>query len=206
MDKTAKLLIVDDEAMVTKTLSMLLGLEGFSNVFSFNNPQDALLWLQDNDVELIISDFIMPQMNGIEFLKKAKELSTNTSTILLTGYADKENAIRAINEIGIFKYIEKPWDNNNLIINIKNAITQSRLKKELDKKVKELKCANEKLEKYSKNLEDIVAQRTQELSETNSKLNAVITNCADGIVLFDNKLQNLTLRQLSFLGKKENIF
>ena len=115
MDKLGKILIVDDEAMVTKTLGMLLGLEGFSNVVSYNDPNEALLYLKDNEVDLIISDFIMPQMNGIDFLENAKKTQKDVSTILLTGYADKENAIRAINEIGIFKYIEKPWDNNNLI-------------------------------------------------------------------------------------------
>lgn len=189
MDKLGKILIVDDEQMVTKTLKMLLGLEGFSNVAPFNDPFEALNWLKDNEVDLIISDFIMPELNGIDFLEKAKKLQKDVSTILLTGYADKENAIRAINEIGIFKYIEKPWDNNNLIINIKNALTQTRLKKELDKKIKELEIANKKLEDYSKNLEEIVQKRTLELSKTNSKLNAVITNCADGILLFDNNLK-----------------
>ena len=193
MDKSGKILIVDDETMVTKTLSMLLGLEGFSDITSFNNPEDALLWLKDNDANLIISDFIMPQMNGIDFLNKAKTLTNNTSFILLTGYADKENAIRAINEIGIFKYIEKPWDNANLIINIKNALEQSRLKRELDKKIVELEKANKKLEKYSKNLEDIVQERTMDLTKVNSKLIAIITNCADGIVLFDNNFKIIEL-------------
>ena len=208
MDKMGKILIVDDEAMVTKTLSMLLGLEGFSSITTFNNPNDALLWLKDNDVNLIISDFIMPEMNGIEFLNKAKTLVGHTSLILLTGYADKENAIRAINETGIFKYIEKPWDNANLIINIKNALEQSRLKRELDKKIAELEEANKKLEKYSKNLEDIVQERTLELTKANSKLNAVITNCADGIILFDNDFRIIELNSKAlelFAQEKENL-
>ena len=164
---------------------MLLGLEGFSNVAAFNSPFEALDYLKENEVDLIISDFIMPQMNGIDFLENAKKLQKDTSTILLTGYADKENAIRAINEIGIFKYIEKPWDNNNLIINIKNALTQTRLKKELDKKIEELEIVNKKLENYSKDLEETVQKRTLELMQANTKLNAVITNCADGIILFN---------------------
>lgn len=195
MDKLGKILIVDDEEMVTKTLSMLLGLEGFSNVTSFNSPKEALEYLENNEIDLIISDFIMPQMNGIDFLEKAKKLHSEVSTILLTGYADKENAIRAINEIGIFKYIEKPWDNTNLIINIKNALVQSRLKKELNQKIIELEKANKKLEEYSKNLEDIVQQRTLELSRANLKLNAIINNCADGIVLFDCDLKIIELNQ-----------
>lgn len=209
MDKLGNILIVDDEAMVTKTLSMLLGLEGFSNVVSFNSPEEALIYLKEHEVDLIISDFIMPQMNGIDFLENAKKLQKDTSTILLTGYADKENAIRAINEIGIFKYIEKPWDNTNLIINIKNALTQTRLKKELDKKIEELEIANKKLENYSKDLEETVQKRTLELMQANTKLNAVITNCADGIILFnqDMKITELNNAAINLFGqnKKELI-
>ncbi len=197
MDKQSKILIVDDEQMVTKTLDMLLGLEGFSYVTTYNNPIDALEWLKDNEVDLIISDFYMPQLNGIDFFTKAIKLQKDVSTILLTGYADKENAIRAINEIGIFKYIEKPWDNDNLIINIKNALTQTRLKKELKEKIEQLQIANEKLENYSKNLEETVRLRTLELSKANSKLNAIITNCADGIILFDNNLRIIDTNQAS---------
>lgn len=209
MEKLSKILIVDDESMVTKTLSMLLGLEGFSNVVAFNNPNEAILYLKENETDLIISDFIMPQMNGIDFLEQAKKLQKNISTILLTGYADKENAIRAINEIGIFKYIEKPWDNNNLIINIKNALIQTRLKKELNKKIEELEIANKKLENYSKDLEETVQKRTLELMQTNSKLNAVISNCADGIILFDHdlKITDLNNAAINLFGqnKKELI-
>lgn len=209
MDKLGNILILDDEAMVTKTLSMLLGLEGFSNVVVYNDPNDALNYLKENETDLIISDFIMPQMNGIDFLEKAKKLQKDVSTILLTGYADKENAIRAINEIGIFKYIEKPWDNTNLIINIKNALTQTRLKKELDKKINELEIANKKLEDYSKNLEETVQKRTLELMQANSKLNAVIGNCADGIILFnqDFKITDLNKATTNLFGqnKKELI-
>ena len=205
MDKLGKILIVDDEAKVTKTLSMLLGLEGFSNVVTFDNPIDALKHLKENEFDLIISDFIMPQMNGIDFLENAKKFQKEVSTILLTGYADKENAIRAINEIGIFKYIEKPWDNNNLIINIKNALTQTRLKKELDKKIKELEIANKKLEDYSKNLEETVQKRTLELIQANSKLNAIITNCADGIILFDQdlKITDLNTASINLFGQNK---
>ncbi len=209
MDKLEKILIVDDEQMVTKTLVTLLGLEGFGGISAYNNPIEALEYLKDNEVDLIISDFIMPQMNGIDFLNQAKKLQKDTTTILLTGYADKENAIRAINETGIFKYIEKPWDNDNLIINIKNALERTRLKKELDKKIKELEIANKKLEQYSKDLEDTVQKRTKELINANSKLNAIISGCADGIVTFnqDLKITDLNNAALNLFGqsKKELI-
>ena len=189
MNEFGRIVIVDDEAMVTKTLVTLLKLEGFNCVTSFNNPNEALKYLNKNEADLIISDFIMPELNGIEFLELAKKMQKEVTTILLTGYADKENAIRAINEIGIFKYIEKPWDNDNLIINVRNALEQSRLKKELNNKIIELKEANKKLENYSQNLENLVQKRTLELSISNSKLNALFTGCADGIVTFDSDLK-----------------
>ena len=78
----------------------------------------------------------MPKMNGLEFLSKANELYPEVSKILLTGYADKENAIRAINEVGLYKYITKPWDNDDLILNIKNGIEEAIRKRELSIKKK----------------------------------------------------------------------
>jgi len=106
--------------------------------------------------------------------------------ILLTGYADKENAIRAINEVGLYRYIEKPWDNDDLLINIKNGIERSYLIEKLNEKIGELEIANKKLDDYSKNLEKIVAERTKSLAIANLKLSSIIENCADGIVLLDN--------------------
>ena len=145
---TGKIVIVDDEDMVIKTLKTLLKIEGFSNVNIFNDTDLALQHIKENPCDLIISDFIMPKMNGIEFLTKAKQFRPDTTQILLTGYADKENAIRAINELGIFKYIEKPWINDDIILNIKNGIERTRLKEQLNNKIEELEAANAKLEEY----------------------------------------------------------
>ena len=102
-----RIVVVDDEAMMLSTLKMLLNLEGFDNVCFFESPKLALADIKENTPDLILSDFMMPEMNGIEFLSEAKKLCTDVSMILLTGYADKENAIKAINEVGIYKYIEK---------------------------------------------------------------------------------------------------
>ena len=186
MDTYGKIVLVDDEVMVTKTLSTLLRLEGHKNTICFNDPEQALDYLKDNPCGLIVSDFIMPKMDGIEFLSNAKKLPAqeDTTQILLTGYADKENAIKAINEVGIFKYIEKPWNNDDLILNIKNALERTMLKKQLKEKIIQLKAANDELEEYSKNLELLVQKRTMELYESREKLRAIFENCADGIVTF----------------------
>ena len=181
--KSKKIIAVDDEEIVLSTLKMLLNIEGFENVECFSNPTLALEYMKTNKPDLIMSDFIMPQMNGIDFLSKAKTLYDDVSMILLTGYADKENAIKAINEVGIYKYIEKPWDNEDLLINIRNGLERSGLISELNKKIEELSEAKSQLEKYSHSLEEIVMQKTADLVESNTKLSAIINYCADGIII-----------------------
>lgn len=180
-----KILVVDDDKIVTSTLKTLFKLEGFSDTDYFNDPREALKFLKANKPDVILSDFLMPEMNGLEFLSAAKEIYPEVSMILLTGYADKENAIRAINEIGLYKYIEKPWDNDDLIMSLKNGIERSYLLSELREKIKELEAAKVQLEKYSHNLEEIVAQKTADLIKTNSKLSGIINYCADGIIIID---------------------
>ena len=143
MYKSKKILILDDEKIVTSTLKTLLSLEGFTDAHFFNVPTEAVEFLKDNQPDVIISDFVMPEMNGLEFLKIAKEMYPDTCMILLTGYADKENAVRAINEVGLYKYIEKPWDNDDLIINIRNGIERSNLIESLKEKIKEHKIYEE---------------------------------------------------------------
>lgn len=179
MQFSYKVLVLDDDKLVTSSLKSLLMLEGFTDVAYFNNAFDALEYLKENSRDVIISDFMMPEMNGLEFLSSAKKLYPNASMILLTGYADKENAIKAINEVGLYKYIEKPWDNDELIINIKNAYERSHLVESLEK-------TNAQLQEYSQHLEELVKEKTADIIEMNERLSAVINNCADGIILIDN--------------------
>lgn len=182
---TGKIVVVDDEKIVTSAFSTLLKVEGFSDAHFFNSPKEALEFLKDNTPDLVISDFLMPEMNGLEFLNEVKSMYPEVSKILLTGYADKENAIRAINEIGLYRYIEKPWNNDDLIINIKNGIERSYLLSQLRQKILELQDAKKELEKYSHNLEQIVEERTADLKQSNAKLAGIVTYCADGIVILD---------------------
>ena len=180
-----KIVVVDDERIVTSAFKTLLKVEGFSDAHFFNSPKDALTFLKDNQPDLVISDFLMPEMNGLEFLSEVKKLYPEVSKILLTGYADKENAIKAINEIGLYRYIEKPWNNDDLIINIKNGIERSYLLSELRQKIFELEDAKKELEKYSHNLEQIVEERTADLKQSNAKLEGIFNYCADGIVIIN---------------------
>ena len=202
MDMGKKILIVDDDVIVTSALKTLFKVEGINNFVMYNNPIEAIDFLKENQPSIIVSDFMMPQMNGLEFLTEAKKLYPDVSMILLTGYADKENAIRAINEVGLYRYIEKPWDNDDLLINIKNGIERSFLVEKLNEKIAELEIANKKLEDYSNNLEQIVEERTKSLAIANLKLSNIIENCADGIILLDKNgnIENLNPTCENFMG------
>jgi putative two-component system response regulator len=126
--------ILDDEPMVVDSLRELIELETDYTAMTSTRPFDALSLLGDYKANVIISDFLMPEMNGIDFLLEAKKVTDNASMIILTGYADKANAIRAINEVGIYQYVEKPWDNKDLLIVIKNAVERGGLLQELRKR------------------------------------------------------------------------
>ncbi len=141
------ILIVDDEKMITATLSTLLKMVLKNSVIAYNDPIQALdsEELGKQEVDLIITDFMMPGMNGLEFLKNVKAKSPDTVTILLTGYADKENAIRSINEVGLYYYLEKPWDNNCLIKVIQNGLEKKRLSDNLKEKYIELEKSNREI-------------------------------------------------------------
>ena len=140
-EKDSIIIIVDDEEMVLTSLSSFLQLETEYTVKTFTSAKKALDFIKDNDVDLVVSDYLMPEMDGISFLAKVRDLRPETTRIILTGYADKENAIKAINEVGLFQYIEKPWDNDDFMIILRNGLEKKNLMKKLEEKIKEINAA-----------------------------------------------------------------
>jgi response regulator RpfG family c-di-GMP phosphodiesterase len=138
-------MLVDDEPMVAMALRSFLELETSCRVLVFTSGAAALETLETEHVDTIIADFMMPGMDGLAFLRRARELRPLTTRILLTGYADQENAIRAINEAGLYYYLEKPWDNEHLKMIVRNGIERSALFNELDARVTALEQANMEL-------------------------------------------------------------
>lgn len=141
MDKRRNIVIVDDEEMVLVSINSFLTLETNYKVTTFSHPKDALEFIKKNEVDLVISDYLMPDMDGIRFLGEVKKLRPDVTRIILTGYADKENAIKAINDIGIYQYIEKPWDNEDLNIIIRNGLEKKLLMEQLQEKIDQINRA-----------------------------------------------------------------
>ncbi len=107
-----RILLVDDEERILRTLTMLLKMQ--YQVFSTTDGNEALKILKTEKIHVLISDQRMPLMVGTELLRQAKNLSPQTMRILLTGYADVEAALDSVNEGEIFRYINKPWGSKEL--------------------------------------------------------------------------------------------
>jgi DNA-binding NtrC family response regulator len=145
-------LIVDDEEMVIASLKAFLQLETDFNVQTFTDPEEAARFAERNLVDVAISDYLMPKMNGIQLLARLKELQPEASRVLLTGHADKQSAIQAINQVALFQYLEKPWDNAQLLLVVKSGVERARLFRDLREKVDELDSAHTSLKTVQKRL------------------------------------------------------
>ena len=145
-------LILDDEEMVLTSLSTYLALETDYEVVTFTSAKRALEHLAQHDVGIIISDFLMPEMDGIKFLAQAKELRPDTPRVILTGYADKENAIKAINEVQLFQYVEKPWDNAQLTTLVRSGLERQHLIRSLYSTIEQLERTEADLSRLRRGL------------------------------------------------------
>ncbi len=146
------IILVDDEEMVLTSLSSFLNLETDYAVETFKSAKEALAFVEDNYVSVVVSDYLMPEMDGITFLGKVRDIKPEIPRIILTGYADKENAIKAINEVGLYQYIEKPWDNDDLLIILRNGIERQKLMRNLQQKIAQINHAYGELQGLHKEI------------------------------------------------------
>ena len=153
--KKHKLLFVDDEENVLKSLKRLF-IDAEYEVHTAANGFDALKLMDKHEFSLILSDYRMPELNGVEFLKLAKEKSPETMRMILTGFADVNVAISAINEGDVYKFIEKPWKGEDLRVDIQKGLEYYEMRKEIKEQNRQLKEWNEKLEER-------VEEKTKEL-------------------------------------------
>jgi response regulator RpfG family c-di-GMP phosphodiesterase len=168
------LLFVDDEANILKALKRLFRSADFS-VHLAESGSEGLAILQQTPIDLIISDMRMPQMDGAEFLTRAAEQWPNTVRILLTGYADIESTIAAVNKGRIYSYCSKPWEDNELKILVKNAVEQKRLRDERQQLFAIINQQNTELKDLNARLEEKVVHRTEQLRLSMQKIDQAHT-------------------------------
>jgi len=166
----ATLLLVDDEPSILSSLRRLLRPAGYK-IFMAESGQAGLEILEREAVDLVISDMRMPEMSGAQFLEQVRNRWPATMRILLTGYADVSSTIDAINRGEIYRYVSKPWDDNQLTLTIRDALESSRLRNENARLLALTKAQNEELTQLNAGLEQKVIERTGEIQQVNSFLN-----------------------------------
>jgi signal transduction histidine kinase len=153
-ETTPLVYIVDDDPLVLRSLASVLELETPYRVRSFATGAAVLEAMEGEPPDVLISDLTMPGMDGISLLERARQIAPETARIVLTGFADKDSAVRAINQAGVYQFIEKPWDNDHLLVTVANAVRAVELDRRLHATIVELEARNTQLERALAELRD----------------------------------------------------
>jgi putative two-component system response regulator len=127
-----EILFVDDEEYILDIASQIFAERGIS-ILTAKNAVEALDALRNHEIAVLISDNHMPGMRGIDLLSRVKAISPDTVKILMTGFADLETALEAINKVEVFRFIVKPWENTQLVDLVEDAFERYRLIKSIIK-------------------------------------------------------------------------
>ena len=158
------LLFVDDEPGILSALRRLFRPHGY-RIFIAEGGAAGLEVLEKEQIDLVISDMRMPEMDGATFLKEVRARWPNVMRILLTGYADITSTVAAINQGEIYRYISKPWDDNEIVSIVAEAIEHQNLKRENLRLSSLTQAQNDQLKELNASLEQKVADRTAELRQ-----------------------------------------
>ncbi|MFQ5771275.1 MAG: PAS domain S-box protein, partial [bacterium] len=172
------LLVVDDEVSMLDFFRKAFK-NGYS-LYTAKNVKEALKILKQYEIHIILTDQKMPELSGLELLKKAQPISPDSVNILFTGYSDINTAIEAINSGLVWRYLSKPFNFNEMEIIIHQAAERYQLIQENRKLTVELKKANE-------NLESKIAQRTHELKLSEEKYRTLVESALTGILIIQNQ-------------------
>ncbi len=139
-DKKLRLLLVDDEENILHALRRTLRKEPFE-IETASNAREAAEKFYERPFDIVISDYKMPGVNGLEFLKWVRDNYPDTIRIVLTGQADLEVAVEAINEGEIYRFFTKPWDDEELRLALRIAAKSLELERENRRLLEELEKA-----------------------------------------------------------------
>lgn len=167
----ATILCVDDEANILSALRRLFRPTGYRVLIANGGAEGlALLEAENGAVDVVISDMRMPEMDGARFLAQVKARWPRPARILLTGYADIESTVAAINQGEIYRYIAKPWNDGEVLLTVRDVLDRQSLEREKTRLEALTQAQNEELKTLNASLEDKVRARTEELRRANDKL------------------------------------
>lgn len=162
-------LMVDDEPSVLSALRRLFRPLGYK-ILQATTGADGLELLRENSVDVVISDMRMPEMDGARFMELVRQHDGQIARILLTGYADIAATIAAINLGAIHRYVAKPWDDQELLMAVKEALDRRLLERHNAELTELVSSQNEQLRDANRTLESRVESRTSEIQQVNGML------------------------------------
>ena len=187
-DKTLNLLCVDDEDGIMRSLKRLLRSENF-NVLTASSGVEALEILEQTPVQVLVADQRMPDMSGIELLEKVKCRYPQVVRVVLSGFADIATILESINKGEVFRYLGKPWNDEELKTMLRQCFDQYNLEQENKELLAIVNRQNEQLAKLNGALELQVANQQQDLDDTADDLAQVET----GLKVLHGVVQNIPL-------------
>lgn len=201
----ATLLFVDDEANILSALKRLFRPLGYT-IFTAESGAQGLDILARESVDLVVSDMRMPEMNGAQFLEKVREKWPETVRILLTGYAEMAATIEAINKGQIYRYVSKPWEDNDFTTSIRHALQQKMLEQEKRRLEELTRRQNEELKELNASLEDKVKARTEELRKTMERLEIAHERLKKSFITSIRVFSNLIeMRDAAMMGHSRRV-
>ncbi len=200
LEQPAKIVCVDDEPNILSALRRTFRREGHQ-VFVFHNGYEALEFLQQEPVDLVISDMRMPEMDGAELLKRIRQGWPKLATILLTGHSDLESTIKAVNLGGIACYFAKPWDDKELCQKVRDLLRLTFLERERDALRELTHEQNKKLIALNHSLEQRVQARTAELQQTADMLDTAFHDLSQSYELLVKVLSSLVCSRKELMGE-----
>lgn len=165
LEQPLTLLFVDDEPGILAALRRLFRPLGY-RILTAESGAAGLEVLAREPVDLVVSDMRMPNMDGARFLREVRAGWPDAVRLLLTGYADMASTIDAINQGEIYRYISKPWEDEQIVATVRDALERKRLGRENARLAALTARQNEELRELNAGLEQKVAARTAELKQT----------------------------------------
>ncbi|MCB4438138.1 response regulator [Alteromonas sp. McT4-15] len=166
---TYTVLFVDDEPNILRAIKRALFTMDITLLLAESGAK-ALELLEKNEVHVVISDMKMPQMSGAELLEQVAINYPETFRVVLTGYADIESTIKAVNQGKIHRYLQKPWDNQELVAAVEEGLERVKLKAENERLQKLTRLQNKKLKDVNSSLEQMVHKRTRQIKAALNKI------------------------------------
>lgn len=183
------LLCVDDEPPILSSLRRMLRKEDY-RILAAGSGEEGLAVLEHEPVQVVVSDYRMPGMLGTAFLRAVRQRHPRTVRVVLSGYADAHVIVDAINEGEIYRFLPKPWDEDDVKVTIRQCFERYDLLAENERLLQQVRVHNDMLQQMNDNLERVVTERTRSLQLAQDILEKlpmpVFGVSADGMIVLAN--------------------